>query len=531
MIPLFLKDARLSWDALRPTLLAIVLFLALAMATVAVPARALPFSLPFASLDEALAVLHTLLLLGAIALPAWIAHAVVWGDRTHGASLFAQSLPASPRRRAISKVVAALVAASLPAILTLAIAPVREQAILSARLLLVTGLRPTGSAWLLLAAVASGVIAAPLVRTPWLAALVAHLVAAIGIALAAAACAVGAAVRMALAPLPFDVALFSRASQDAMRDGVVLAAAIVGLGAAVGAAWSMIARKDERTPLRRLGVASAFGAVAVGLWALAPFVAYAVTPFDESHPPLRAWRLAQVDEATLLDAVAALRSRRRSDAPTNPPPAISGDRRSTETTVAEPVAESAAGLASTGHDRRSLGGLGGVDGLVGEASRRVRALPPAERSTNRLAQAMAEVLTVDSGLPLDWLYVFTPFERLPVAIRWVASAPTSEAAEQSPRFELESTPRRPVPTRTTVSHDPRRGWRPHALIVRDELAAAIDEGWLPAADQAAARQAMAAIDRALSEPEERTSDGAEPDGDGAQPNGESALSGGGRGGT
>jgi hypothetical protein len=398
MIALITKDARLSWDALRPIGIAIVLYALVAFLVTRVPESVWPLGAPFRNIDEAMVIVFVVLVAGCVALPTWAVHCVAWGDRRHGAASLDAAVPVSPTRRAASKCAVGIVAAALPACLAMAIVPQREHAILAARLMPFVPSNATAHLqWLFAAGAVASIAVAPFVRSLWVAIGVSHLLALVAPVATAFFVALGANLLFAVAPftrspgalLPATWSwLFEFSGVVAVTSALASALTFAFLGFRSGFRFGC--HRSPSSPARRPGRTFLLVVLAHAVLCIsAPLFAYSQRELNESSLDVRRWRSEQVSDAALLTA-------------TN------------DWAAGKPVSFD----------------------LLTEATRRVHEMPAEVRAADPLAQALAQGIA--SNGRGDWYtkYLLAWPERLDVALRWVAHSPGDSLGLLSLRGEL-----------------------------------------------------------------------------------------------
>ncbi|MBL9120151.1 MAG: hypothetical protein JNL80_09585 [Phycisphaerae bacterium] len=472
MIAVFLKDARLSLDAIRPLLLVTLGFLLLGALTLALPREALPLGSAFRSVNEVLFAIWFCLSLGVVAFPAWIVHAIVWGDRTHGGLSLAASIPMRPAGRAISKVLAAFLMTSIPPTLTVLLAPVDEYQIMGNRFHAIL-------AWLLpnptttrfpypvwsLAATSLAVGIAPLVRRRWVAIVLVHVALAVVAGSSLFAGLLGGLVVLAAYPDMFNPNAFP--AEDLSRIGlqiVIVGTAITSL-AFTGAGLRVLSRSSERSSAGR-AVMTLGGAfiVSSALWAAMPIAVAAITPYPTTT---RWFQEREAARASTDELIADVKAWGEHD-PTMPGPNLY---------------------------------------RLFEASSRVRAMSPNEVAGDALADAWREALPRalahdDQQAAYD-AYVLMPFDRVDFTLRWVTRFPEHWLGGWSLSRELGELAvheRAPITldgarhTDTQVTDDTAPKWIFNAREARHLLDQGLRDGWLPAQYREAAVEARAALD-------------------------------------
>lgn len=418
MIALLVKDARLSWDALRPVAIAALLYLLVAFLIMSIPASALPLGLPFRNLEESLIVPYVVFLVGAVAFPTWSVHCIAWGDARHGAATLDGIVPVSRRRRAASKMVVAMMAAGLPGLIALLLVPTREHAILAERLIpMLPRYVGWNLHWYLTAAAIVALAVAPAIRSRWLAIAVAHVALFVAPILTGLAMSLGFALLVALNPLVM--------SKDALKvddaGWAVGACVITALASCVAAAatTSFIALFGSRG--RRLGTRNRIlvypFAAHLALCVAAPLIAFSACGYNESSAAVRAWRAGKVSDAALL-----------SD-------------------VAEWFADRPARM----------------DRLV-EASRRVKAMSEAERAGSPLAQALGDAIAAGKATRSYERYLQRG-GRIDPLLQWVIESPNDALALVHLRVEFGQA----IDPNATIARNDRAAWHECAEGALDAL--------------------------------------------------------------
>ena len=482
MIAVFLKDARLSLDAIRPLLLVTLGFLLLGALTLALPREALPLGSAFRSVNEVLFAIWFCLSLGVVAIPAWIVHVIVWGDRTHGGLSLAASIPMRPAGRALSKVLAAFLMTSIPLTLTVLLAPVDEYHIMGNRF-------HATLAWLLpnptttrfpypvwsLAATSVAVGIAPLIRRRWVAIVLVHVALAVVAGSSLLAALLGGMVVLAAYPDMFNPNAFP--AEDLSRIGLQIV--IVGTAftclAFTGAGLRVLSRSNARSSAGRavMTLGGAFVASSA-LWAAMPVLVAATTPYPTTT---RWFQEREATRATTDELIADVKAWGEHD-PAMPSPSL----------------------------YRLL-----------EASSRVRAMSPEMLVGDALAEtwreALPHALAHDDQQAAYDAYVLMPFDRVDFTLRWVARFPEHWLGGWSLSRELGDLA---VHGRATITMDVGRDsdaqvvddtapkWIFNAREARHLLDQGLRDGWLPAHYREAAVQAHTALDAAIQQWEAST---------------------------
>lgn len=453
MITLVAKDLRLSLDALRPTGLLLAAFLLLGAITLALPERLMPLGLPFRDVHELFIVLWTLVAYGSIAIPVWIVHAIANGDRMHGAASLAASMPVSDRSRGLARGAAMVGAGSLPAVFLALLAPSTESRIISAKLLRWWPMLHDESlsvAALSFGAVLIAIVMASSRRRLWTSMIVAHLLLLAMVPLTGLAIALGRAWTLARfgdgphAWGQFNLDLWMAAAVRATAVG----AAVVGL--------LLGAHAIRRIRSRRYAWWSmAVGSLAVlSIGVVAPRVAFALSSEKESAPTYRRWLATFASEDELLRTV-----ERWGGGPASSPVSMGVDME-----------------------------------LLEEASRRVRLRSPNEQASDPLTRAFRAALHFDDDARAYEVYVFTPFDRMDVALEWTTRFPRSLLAPSALVGELY----RRKPALVSLATTPERNkWSAWAQVAVQLIPAAIDDGVLGPSERQAAEAAARALADAL----------------------------------
>jgi hypothetical protein len=456
MITLVAKDLRLSLDALRPIALLIGVFLLFGATTLAMPERLLPLGLPFRDGTELLIVLWTMLAYGSIALPVWIVHAIAQGDRAHGAASLAAAIPVSAWARGLARFAAMLGAASVPAVLLAVLAwsaAGADSRILGARLLRWWPLaldEPMATALLSLAAAVVAIVFAPSSRRLWRAIVGVHLfflilMPALGLSMASGG--EWTLARFGEGPHswgPFTVDGWMRSSAYLAVFGAIAVGILVGLNA--------VQRVRSARYVRRAVGLGSIAAIAIAF--VAPRVAFAMSSEKESAPTYRRWLATFASEEELLRTV----------------------ERWGGGSASAPIS------------------MGGDMELLGEASRRVRMLSIDEQATHPLALALRAALRFDDDARAYEVYLFTPFDRMDIALDWATRFPQSLVA---PRAVVGELYRRKVTLLNAYPPPDRNEWSDWAVSAMKALRAGIDEGLITAAERPAAEAAVRALADAL----------------------------------
>jgi hypothetical protein len=466
MIAMLRKDFRLSLDAILPLAVVVIGFLAVAGLLLFAPHSLVPAEARIQSAGEAATIVYGCLCVGMLALPTWIMHAVIWGDRTHGASSFAHTLPRSRHSLLLSKAFAALLAGSLPGLVAIAIAPTWEQVIMVRGLVGVSSLAwlsvairspmgadPALTSWAVVVAISVSFATAAAVRTRWRAMVAVHL------AFLLLCVLVNSGVRLGDAIMG-DGATWSRWTLDeASRQttmwvlfvGCVLPGVVAALVLGVRSlARNLRHRTAKRPAIAMMGVAIAWTCLCA---VLTPSVARA--------------------------AVSALRS-------TN---AASFQDVSDEQLVKVVQRWTGDGRVAT----RS-------SGLLAEAVRRATNLE-GEHTSQALVDSVRDALRITDPVRARDQYMLTPAPRLHAALAWVSIAPRDPLALQALEIDL-VTGRVDPPNLDARSETPLATLGIQIKAVRDQLSKQLAENRL-AGNTDLARLALATLNASLAELERK----------------------------
>lgn len=132
--------------------------------------------------------------------------------------------------------------------------------------------------------------------------------------------------------------------------------------------------------------------------------------------------------------------------------------------------------------------------LLEEASRRVRLRSPNEQASDPLTRAFRAALHFDDDARAYEVYVFTPFDRMDVALEWTTRFPRSLLAPSALVGELY----RRKPALMSLATTPERNkWSAWAQVAVQLIPAAIDDGVLGPSERPAAEAAARALADAL----------------------------------
>ncbi len=296
MSPLFLKDLRLSLDAVLPWLMVVAGFGVVILFLGAMSRTALPAGLQILSPLEIIATVGGVAGFSIGVVSAWIAAVVALGDRRHGAGSLAIALPIASGGRIAAKLMAILLATALVAFVAVVLRAIAGDPSVPAKAIL--GLQPGVVAVVALVGAAFAMAVAPLARGVFSAVMIAILVAIVagGVAL------IGSAIVFPFAARE-DIAIALAADQsfwiDEIRMRVMSVATITGIIAAAAVCallGALLIARPRSSQSIALGLATLF-VVALLAGAGATFVSVARDPFRTSSTYTDRWLYLSDDES------------------------------------------------------------------------------------------------------------------------------------------------------------------------------------------------------------------------------------------